>query len=69
MKWWAIYTNFPVDTALRPPTPWSRDSQNKEAFLAPSAGKESRNCRIELSTHHPSLSILRLKGLSFSKMK
>ena len=27
MKWWAIYTNLPVDVTVRLPHPWSRDSQ------------------------------------------
>ena len=37
-------------------------------FLAPSADKQTCNCDIECSNHHPSLSTLRPKGLSHSKI-
>ena len=69
MKWWAIYTNIPVDVIVRLPHNQSGYSQSKETFWAPSADKETRNFDIEWSNHHPSLSILRPKGLSHSKMK
>ena len=69
MKWWAIYTNLPVDVIVRLPHPRSGDSQGQETFLAPSADKQTRNYDTEWSNHHPSLSTLRSKGLSRSKMK
>ena len=49
--------------------PWSRDSQSQEKILAPSADKQTCNYDTEYSNHHPSLSTLRSKGLSCSKMK
>ena len=69
IKWWAIYTNLPVDVIVRLPHPQSGDSQGQETFLTPSADKQTRNHDIERSNHHPSLSTLRPKGLSRSKMK
>ena len=60
-----IFTNLPVSIIVRLPHPWSGDSQGQETFLAPSVDKQTRNC----SNHHPSLSTLRSKGLSRSKMK
>ena len=62
MKWWAIYTNIPVDIIVRLPHPQIGDSQNQETFIEPSAGKQTRNYDIECSNHHPSLSTLRPKG-------
>ena len=64
-----IYTNLPVDVIVRLPHPQSGDSKGQETFLAPSADKQTRNYDIECSNHHPSLSTLRPKGLSRSKMK
>ena len=69
MKWWAILTNLPVDLIVTLPHPWSGDSQNQETLIAPSAGKQTRNYDIECSNHHPSLSTLRPKGLTHSKIK
>ena len=69
MKWWAIYTNLPVNAIVRLPHPRSGDSQSQEAFLAPSADKHTHNYDTECSNHHPSLSAQRPKGLSRSKMK
>ena len=69
MKWWAIYTNLPVNVTARLPHPRSRDNQGQETFLAPSTDKQTRNYDIECSNHHPSLSTLKPKGLSRSKMK
>ena len=43
MKWWAIYTNLPVNAIVRLPHPQSGDSQGQETFLAPSADKQTRN--------------------------
>ena len=68
MKWWAIYTNLPMDVIVRLPHPESGYSQNHETFLAPSADKQTRNYHIECSNHHHSLSTLRPKGLRYSKM-
>ena len=56
-----IYTNLPVDVR------WY--SQGQETFLALSADKQTCNWDIECSNHHSSLSTLRPKGLSHSKMK
>ena len=46
-----------------------RDNHGLETFLAPSANKQSCNYDTEWSNHYPSLSTLRSKGLSHSKMK
>ena len=54
---------------VRLPKPWSGDSQGQETLLAPFADKPTRNYDTEYSNHHPSLSTLRSKGLSRSKMK
>ena len=69
MKWWAIYTNLPVDVIVRLPHPRCGDSQGNGTFLAPSADKPTRKCAIECSNHHPSLSTQRSKGLSRSEIK
>ena len=69
MKWWAIHTNIPVDVIVRLPHARSGNSQGQETFLAPSAHKQTRNYHIECSNQHTSLSTLRPKGLSHSKMK
>ena len=50
-----------------PSSEW--DSQGQKTYLAPHADKQIRNYDIECSNHHPSLSTLRPKGLSHSKMK
>ena len=47
----------------------SGDSQGQETILAPSADKQIPDYDIECSNHHPSLSTLKSKGLSLSKMK
>ena len=64
-----IYTNLPVDVIVRLLHLRSGDSQGQETFLAPSTDKQTRNYDTECSNHHPSLSTLRSKGLSRSKMK
>ena len=69
LKWWAIYTNSPMDFIVRLSHPRSGDSQNQETFLAPSADKRTCNYDLECSNHHPSLSKLKAKGLSGSKRK
>ena len=69
MKWWAIKRNIPVGVIVRLPHRRSGDNQYQEAFLAPSADKQTRNYDIECSNHHSSLSTIRPKGLSHSKMK
>ena len=69
MKWWAIYTNLPVNAIVRLPHPCSRDRQDQETFLAFSADKQTSNYDTECSNHHPSLTTLRLKELSRSKIK
>ena len=69
MKWWAIYTNLPIDVTVRLPHPRNGDGQGQETFLAPSAEKQTRNYDRECSNHHTSLWSLRPKRLSRSKMK
>ena len=64
-----IYTNLPVNAIVHLFYLWSGDSQGQETFLAPSADKQAHNYDTECSNHHPSLSTLRSKGLSHSKMK
>ena len=64
-----IHTHLPVNAIDRLPHPGSGDSQCQETFLAPSADKRTSNYGTECSNHHPSLSTLRSKGLSRSKMK
>ena len=54
---------------MRLPHPWSGDSQGQETFLAPSSDEQTHNYDTECSNHHHSLSTLRPKGLSHSKMK
>ena len=65
-----IYANLRVDVIVRLPHPWGGDSQGQEMFLAPSADKLTRNCDIECSNHHPSLSTLYVyicKGMFLEK--
>ena len=50
-----VYINLPVNVIVILPHPLSTDSQGQETFLAPSAGKQTRNYDIECSNHHPSL--------------
>ena len=65
-----IYTkNLQVNALVRVPHPRSGDSQVMETFLAPSDDKQTCNYDTEYSNHHPSLSILRSKELSLSKIK
>ena len=63
------YTNLPVNVIVRLPHFQSGDSQGQETFLAPSTDKQTRNYDIDCSNHHPSLSTLRPKRLSHSKVK
>ena len=58
-----------VSVIVRLPHPWGGDSQGQETFLARSTDKKTLNYDTECSNHHPSLSTLRSKGLSQSKMK
>ena len=69
LKWLAIYRNLARDVIVRLPHFRIGDNQCEETFLAPSADNQTRNYDIECSNHHPSLSNLRPKGLSRSKMK
>ena len=62
MKWWALYTNLPVDVIVRLPHPRIGNSQGHETFLAHSAYKKTHKYDIECSNHHPSLSTLIPKG-------
>ena len=65
----AIYTNLPVNAIVRLPHLQNGDSQGQEMFLALPADKQSRNHDTKCSNHPPSLSTLRSKELSHSKMK
>ena len=69
MKWWATYTNLPVNAIVRLLHHWSGDSQGQERLLAPSVDKQTHNYDRECSNHHPSLPTLTSKGFSRSKMK
>ena len=60
---------FTSDVIVRLPQPPSGDSQGQETFLAPSADKQTRNYDTECSNHYLSLSTLRPKEVSRSKMK
>ena len=66
---YAIYTNVLVNAIVRLPYPQSNDSQGKEMFLASSADNKTRNYDADCSNHYSSLSTLKSKGLSCSKMK
>ena len=68
MKWWDIYKNLPVNATVRIPHPRNRDNQVQET-LAPSAVNQTCNYDKACSNHPPSLSTLRLKGLSCSNIK
>ena len=67
MKWWDIHINLTVDVRVRLPHPRNGNRQGRETFLASSADKQTRHYDIECSKHQPSLSTVRLKGLSHSK--
>ena len=69
MNWWAIYTNLQINAIVRLSHPRSGDSQGQETFLAPSADKQTCKYDTGYSNHHASLSTLRSRGLSSSKMK
>ena len=64
-----IYASLPVNVKVGLPHPRSGYSQGQETILAPSADKQTRNYDTKCSNHHLSLSILRSKELSRSKMK
>ena len=64
-----IHTHLPVNAIVTLPHPRSGDRQGRETFIAPSADNQTRSYETEYSKHHPSLSTLRSKGLSHSKMK
>ena len=55
MRWWAIYTNLPVDVIVRLPHPRCGDRRGLETFLALSADKQTRNYARECSKYHRSL--------------
>ena len=58
-----------MDVIFKLRHPRCGDSQGQAKFLAPSADNQARNHHLECSNHHPTLSTLRSKGLSHSKMK
>ena len=64
-----IHTNYlPVNAIVRLYHPWSEDSQYQETFLAHLTDSQIRNSFSECSNYHPSLSTLRSKGLSRSRI-
>ena len=69
MKWSVIYPNVAAKTLVRVRQYSSGDSHGQEQVLAPSAENQTYNYDTEYSNHHPSLSTVRPKGLSCSKMK
>ena len=69
MKWWAMYTNLPLNLIVELPHLRRGDSAVQEIFLAPSTKKQTCNHDIEYSNHHPYLSTLGSQRLSRSKMK
>ena len=69
MKWWVIYKNLPLTTAVRLPHARSGNCQRQETFFAPSVDKQTRNYGTECLNHHSSLSALSSNGLSRSRMK
>ena len=69
IKSWLIYKNLPVNVIVRPQHPRSGGTQGQETFSAPSADNQTRNHDIECSNQDSSLSTLRPKGLSRSKIK
>ena len=50
------FTNLPVNAIVRLPHPQSGDSHGQEAFLAPSAVKQTYNYDLECSNHYLMLS-------------
>ena len=69
IKWWSIYKNFRVSVIVRLLDSWSSDSQFQEIFLAPYADKQTCNFDIGRSNSHPSMSTLRPRALSSTKIK
>ena len=68
-KWWVIYRNLPVNATVRLPNTWSEHSMGQGTFLSPSVDNQTRNYDTECSNHHPSLSVIRSKRLSGSRIK
>ena len=64
-----VLSTLSTNTIFKLTHPQSVDSQGQEKFLASSTDKQTLTYEAECSNHHPSLSILRSKGLSLSKMK
>ena len=64
-----VYTNLPVNAIVRLPHPRRGEGKSQETLLAPSVDKKICNYNTVCSKHHPSLSSVRSKGLSRSKMK
>ena len=71
MKWWTIYTSLPVNAIVRLPHFCNGDGQGQETYFAPPVDKKTGNYDTECcaQTTISSLSTLRPKGLSSSKMK
>ena len=55
MKWWATYTNLPVNAIDKLPHPRSGDSQRHEALLAPCLDRQTRNYDTAQLLKPPSL--------------
>ena len=52
-----IYAHLLICAVVRLPHPRSGDIQGQETFLAPSAGKQTRNCDKDSSSHDLSIAI------------
>ena len=68
IKWWAIYTNLPVNVIVRLLCRRSWNSQCQETFLSTSTDKQTCN-QTECALATITLSTLKPKGLSRSKIK
>ena len=69
IKWWVLCTSLPLTVTVRQPYPRGGDIQDQEKFLAPFLDRQTLNYDIECSNHYLSLSTLRPKELSPSKIK
>ena len=63
MKWWAIYTNLPVNDIVRLLHLSSGFTQGHKMFLSPSADKQTCRYDTQCSNHHPTLSTVEIKGM------
>ena len=69
MKWWAIYTNFPVNVIVRTPHPWRRDSQGQVNVLKTHCWQANLQIWDTVLKSPSPLLTLRSNGLRCSKVK